>query len=336
MDKPTKHDDFDENRLLRTVSADETDLRLDRWFRRHFSTLSHGELQKWLRKGQIRVDGKRADSALRLQEGQTIRLPMPLLRDPRFQFAPPLRVAGGISEERLKAMVIFEDDDVIVLNKPAGLAVQGGTGLKENLDDSLMVFSMDGTTRPKLVHRLDRDTSGVLLIARNDFAAAKLAKAFRNHDTQKIYFALTCGVPPEAEGEIVAPLVKCGQVMAIADEGEPEAKKARTRYRAIETVGKKAAFMMLWPLTGRTHQLRVHMAYLGMPIYGDPLYSKEEENDLPEEDLGCGLHLHARRLIVPHPRGGMIDVVAPLGEAMLKTWRWFGFDENTDLLFEQE
>ena len=326
---------LDKNDLFRVVGPDEGDLRLDRWFKRHFSVLTHGQLQKWLRKGQIRVDGKRVDSSYRVQSGQQIKVPSALIRAPQFAQEAPRTGRPVRNIEALRKMILFEDDDLLVLNKPAGLAVQGGTGLKENLDDSLMVFSCDGTMRPKLVHRLDKDTSGVLLIARNDFSAAKLAKSFRQHTSQKIYWALTCGVPEQNEGDITAPLVKHGQLMAVAEVGEEGQKKAATLYRLADQAGKKASFLVLWPLTGRTHQLRVHLAHRGIPIYGDPLYN-HEESDLPADELGKGLHLHARRIIVPHPRGGTIDVTAPLGGEMKKTWKWFGFDENTDLSFDDE
>ena len=328
----------------RLVAPDEADVRLDRWFKRHFPAISHGQLQKWLRKGEIRVDGKRAESSQRLVAGQSLRLPPQLLHEnaltkpPSSEGKRPMRNA-----EKLKAMVLFQDDDVVVLNKPAGLAVQGGTGLKENLDDSLMIFSVDGKTRPKLVHRLDRDTSGVLLIARNDLAATRLAASFRARTTQKIYWAATMGVPKPAQGRIDAPLIKRGQIMHVVDEeGEddtnPDIKSASTLYKVVESVPKKMAFVALWPLTGRTHQLRVHLAYMGTPIFGDPLYGPKEGDetgpDLSTLDIGSGLHLHARRLIIPHPRRGMIDVTAPLGPHMKKTWRCLSFAEKAQVDFD--
>ena len=325
----------------RFVSEDEAGIRLDRWFKRHFPAITHGQLQKWLRTGQIRVNGKRAESSSRLEAGQSLRLPPQLGHDmaltkPAHEPKKPMRNA-----EKLKSLVLYEDDDVIALNKPAGLAVQGGTGLKENLDDSLMIFSRDGQTRPKLVHRLDRDTSGVLLIARNDYAAMKLSDAFRSHTTKKIYWAATIGVPVPDEGEIQAALIKKGQTMHIADKEESRsrlAKKASTLYKVIESVPKKIAFVALWPLTGRTHQLRVHLAHLGTPVWGDPLYKKEGEDEMQDAlsdiDMGSGLHLHARQIIIPHPRKGMLNITAPLGPHMHKTWRCFGFSEKAKTSFE--
>lgn len=326
------------NDVLRTVSGDEDGLRIDRWFKRHFAGLTHGQLQKWLRKGLVRLDGKRVDSSDRVAAGQILRLPPFLVTGEGFD-APLTKGAGRPVRDpaKLKAMILYEDDDVIALNKPAGLAVQGGTGLKENLDDSLMALSLDGVTRPKLVHRLDRETSGVLLIARNDFAAAKLAASFRHRETQKIYWALTIGVPKPHRGLIDAPLIKGGHKMRVADrdDEQDEVKSAQTLYQVVENARKMAAFVALWPLTGRTHQLRVHLAHLNTPIYGDPLYmTAEQEALLPVPDLGKGLHLHARRLIIPHPRRGIIDVTAPLGPTMRQSWKWFGFDEKADVDFD--
>ena len=328
----------------RVVLDDEADIRLDRWFKRHYPTLTHGELQKALRSGQIRLDGKKTEAAERLQAGQSLRLP-PWLKD---KTATAAKADGGKkpirNPEKLKGMVLFEDKDVIALNKPAGLAVQGGTGLKENLDDSLMVFSPDGQSRPKLVHRLDRDTSGVLLIARTPLAATRLTASFRERSTQKIYWAITCGVPERSAGRIDAPLIKKGQLMHVADEDElEEAQSAATLFKVIEAVGKQMAFVALWPLTGRTHQLRVHLAHRGTPIWGDPLYGitstedggdKENMEALSSLGLGSGLHLHARRLIIPHPRKGTIDVTAPLGPQMRQTWRSLGFSEKTTVSFD--
>lgn len=322
---------------LRAVLEDETGLRLDRWFKRHYPGLGHGQLQKWLRTGQIRVDGKRVDSSDRLEAGQEVRLPPQLSED--TSFAKPLGSAGRPmrNADKLKDLILYEDDDVVAINKPAGLAVQGGTGLKENLDDSLMALSKDGKTRPKLVHRLDRETSGVLLIARNDFAAMKLAASFRSRTTQKIYWAAVIGVPKIERGKIDAPLIKRGQIMKVADadeEEDDEVKSALSLYTVVERGGRKIAFVALWPLTGRTHQLRVHMQHNGHPIVGDKLYGGQEASDLPLAEMGKGLHLHARRLIIPHPRRGVIDVTAPLGPHMKKTWKHFGFDEKADVTFD--
>ena len=308
----------------RTVSEDEADIRLDRWFKRHFPALSHGQLQKLLRTGQVRVDGKRTEASSRLSAGQSIRVP------PQVDAPPKARIEKQSAQigNKLKKLILYEDDDVIAIDKPAGLAVQGGTGLKENLDDMLRHLSHQKHGKPKLVHRLDRDTSGVLLLARNAYAATKLTESFRHRDTQKIYWGLTIGVPKPEQGRIDAPLLKQGEIMVVDEEDDEEAKSAITVYQVVESAAKLAAFVAMWPITGRTHQLRVHMAYIGTPLLGDRLYAGEKTSALPVDELGKGLHLHARQLIIPHPRRGMIDVVAPLGPDMRKTWKWFGFDEN--------
>ena len=305
------------------VTEDEAGIRLDRWFKRHFPGLSHGQLQKMLRTGQVRVAGKRADSATRLEAGQAIRVP------PQAAATPVKEIEKKSARvvAKLKKMIIYEDEDVIALNKPAGLAVQGGTGLKENLDDMLAGLASE-QGKPKLVHRLDRDTSGVLLVARNAFAAAKLTEAFRDRETQKIYWALTMGVPKPGKGRIDVPLYKDIEIMRVAERERDDAKDAVTVYETVESVAGQAAFVALWPVTGRTHQLRVHLAHIGMPILGDRLYGTGRATNLPLDELGQGLHLHARRLIIPHPRRGLIDVTAPLGPAMRKSWKWFNFDTD--------
>ncbi|MGE3623186.1 MAG: RluA family pseudouridine synthase [Bdellovibrionales bacterium] len=317
--------------MLKTqnVTSDESGIRLDRWFRRHFPGVSHGQLQKLLRTGQVRVDGKRAEANTRLEEGQNIRVP------PQATNAPPKEALAKRSArvtQELKKLILFEDDDVIAINKPPGLAVQGGTGLKENLDDMLGNLAGQGKSKPKLVHRLDRDTTGVLLLARNALAATRLTEAFRQRTTQKIYWAVTAGVPKPAKGKITAPLIKHGEIMKVAEDEaeEEEAKSATTIYQIVESAKKLAAFVALWPVTGRTHQLRVHMTYVGTPIIGDRLYGDEKATALPVDEIGKGLHLHARRLVLPHPRRGTLDVVAPLPPEMRKTWGWFGFDPQAD------
>ena len=311
------------------VAEDEAGLRLDRWFRRHFASLTHGQLQKLLRTGQVRVNGKRAEANHRLEAGQEIRVPPQAVHAVPKERAPekPSRDARD-----LKKLIIYEDDDVIVLNKPPGLAVQGGTGLTENIDDMLEALAR-GKKKPKLVHRLDRDTGGVLLVARTTSAAAKLSESFRNRATRKIYWAVTIGVPEHVAGKIDLPLVKRDELMVPAGKKDEEAKSALTFFQTVEKAGQQAAFVALWPMTGRTHQLRAHMQAIGTPLLGDRLYGGSEAPGLPRDELGSGLHLHARRLIIPHPRQGMIDVTAPLNPEMRKTWRWFGFDENAEADF---
>jgi 23S rRNA pseudouridine955/2504/2580 synthase len=311
-----------------TITEDENGLRLDRWFRRHFPGLTHGRLEKVLRKGEVRVDGKRAKSNARLETGQAVRVP-PL---PDDTLVAPVKGEGKIEptdKERkaLKDSVLYEDEDVLVINKPAGLAVQGGTGMSRHLDGFLQAIYGE-KQRPKLVHRLDKDTSGVLVLARNDFAAAKLSESFRERTTRKYYWALTSGVPKPKQGKIHLPLAKGRDERVVIDE--KEGKSAITLYQVIESA-MKTAFVALWPLTGRTHQLRVHMQAIETPILGDELYSFEGSEFGGEISIKR-LALHARRLIIPHPRPKkgrkVIDVTAPLPKDRAASWKFFEFPQD--------
>ncbi|HYE48224.1 MAG TPA: RluA family pseudouridine synthase [Azospirillaceae bacterium] len=318
----------------RTVAPDEADMRLDRWFKRHFPLLSHIQLEKLLRTGQVRVDGGRVKAAERLAAGQVVRVP-PLPDQPPLNPAAAKPKPSGPSEKEareLRALVLHRDADVIVLNKPAGLAVQGGTGQGgKHLDAMLDALTFDGKERPKLVHRLDKDTSGCLVLARNSFAATRLTAAFRGRDARKYYWAVTVGVPKPHQGKIDAPIGKeagtRGERMAV---DEDEGVKAVTLYQVVEQVHKKAAFVAMWPLTGRTHQLRVHMNLIGTPILGDGKYAGQDAFLAGGAELPRQLHLHARRIVIPHPRGGTVDVSAPLPRHMAQTWSYFGFSPNDD------
>lgn len=315
----------------RTVSADEADIRLDRWFKRHYPDLGHGHLQKLLRTGQVRVDGKRADAATRLEAGQAIRVP-PLNVPAEAVGAPRPKPQPVITDKEaaaLQARVLFKDDDVLAIDKPAGLAVQGGTGTSKHLDAMLDALRFGSAERPRLVHRLDKDTSGVLLLARTAFAASRLAETFRGRDARKIYWAATVGVPKPYQGKIDLALAKEGGAHGerVATD-EDDGKRALTFFSVLENAGREAAFVALWPRTGRTHQLRVHMAAIGTPILGDGKYGGQSAF-LPGAEVPKKLHLHARRLIIPHPRGGKpIDVTAPLPEHMQATWKYLGFSAN--------
>ncbi|MEJ0063498.1 MAG: RluA family pseudouridine synthase [Alphaproteobacteria bacterium] len=311
------------------ITPDEAEIRLDRWFKRHYPHATHGQVEKLLRTGQVRVDGKRAKANARLAPGQKIRVP-PMLAGGEDKAASAARTDASTLKQ-LKQWVLFEDADVLILNKPPGLAVQGGTGQKRHLDAMLDAWRDKDGNRPKLVHRLDRDTSGILVLGKTAFAAAKLAASFRARDTRKIYWAVTIGTPRPIKGRIDLALKKQGEKMISAEDGDAEAKDAATLYAIIDHAGKQAALVALWPLTGRTHQLRVHMQAIGTPILGDPVYLPAERTDgsaamnLPEGELYDGLHLHARRLMMPHPRGGMIDAIAPVPPVMKKSFRWFNF-----------
>lgn len=322
-----------------TVSTEDDDIRLDRWFKRHYPELSYGRLEKLLRKGQVRLDGKRAKSKDRIVAGQVVRV-------------PPFGDDGGIrpiekkeeallSEheiEEVRSWVLYRDEDVIVINKPAGLPTQGGTGVKRHLDGLLHALKFDKKEKPKLCHRLDKDTSGVLLLARSANVAAQMTKAFKTKAARKLYWALTVKVPSPKDGKVFQPIAKHrgynGERMVIdADEGQD----ARSLYRTIESTGNVAAWVALEPRTGRTHQLRVHCAYLKTPIQGDGKYGGQEAY-LTGDGVSKKMHLHARRLQIPSPDGiGVIDVTAPMPDHMVKSWDFFGFDvdqEDADELFD--
>jgi len=318
---------------LKTVAEDEAEMRLDRWFKRHFPLLTHVALQKLLRTGQVRVDGKRAEANTRIAAGQQVRIPP--LPDFTAEVAPMDRTGKPkpvFSEKEAKALrdrVLYRDDDVIVLDKPAGLAVQGGTGQNKHLDAMLDLLTYGSDERPRLVHRLDKDTSGCLVLARSAGAAAKLAESFRSRDARKIYWAITVGVPEPHQGRIDLPVAKeaaaGGERMTVDEE---EGLRAQTYYTVLEHAHRRAAFVALWPRTGRTHQLRVHMNAIGTPILGDGKYAGQGAFLEGGATVKRQLHLHARRIIMPHPRGGTIDVTAPLPDHMRPAWDYFGFPAN--------
>lgn len=313
----------------RNVKADEADQRLDRWFKRHFPDLKHGRLEKLLRTGQIRVDGKRAQASHRLEPGQVIRIP-PI--DPTGAAPAPAgpRPVSAADAEKLRKSVLHMDEMVIVIDKPSGLAVQGGTGTSKHLDGMLDALKFDAEERPRLVHRLDRDTSGVLVLARTGRAAALLADAFRQKTTRKIYWAIVAGRPKIAQGRIDAALAKRlgrqGERVMAVDQDDEDARRAVTLYTTVDTAGPKASWLALWPVTGRTHQLRAHCALIETPILGDGKYGEFGQSF--GEGAAKRLHLHARSIEVPHPMGGALKVTAPLSKELRQTWQLLGFDPD--------
>ncbi|HEX4848814.1 MAG TPA: RluA family pseudouridine synthase [Novosphingobium sp.] len=307
-----------------TVAADDDGVRLDRWFKRHLPQVGFATVSRWARTGQIRVDGKRADVADRLSAGQVVRVP-PGGDSPDKQ----TRARKPLTEEQIalaEGMVISKDRAAIVLNKPPGLATQGGSGTFQHVDGLLDAYADDGP-RPRLVHRLDKDTSGVLLIARTPGSAAYFSKRFSGRSARKIYWALVIGVPDIDDGVIELPLAKQpgtgGEKMMVDKSGEGQS--ARSRYRVIDRAGNRAAWVELQPLTGRTHQLRVHMAAIGHPIVGDGKYGGPDA--FLSGSISRKMHLHARRLIIDHPDGDMIDVRADLPEHFAASLEQLGFDE---------
>ena len=310
-----------------TIGVDENGMRVDRFLQVQFPTLSFARIQRVIRKGEVRVNGKRVDAGSRLEAGQNVRIP-PL----RLEASPAAALGdadGDNTRHLLKSITLYEDDDVLVLNKPLGLAVQGGSGTTRHIDGMLEVLRDAQGQRPRLVHRLDKDTAGCLLVAKTRMAAAALAKSFRSRSARKIYWALVAGVPKPHQGRISTFLAKEQRdedsVMRIARHGEEGASHAVTYYAVVETAGPALAWLSLKPMTGRTHQLRAHMTHIGHPIVGDSKYFARENWQLPG-GMQNRLHLLARRIAVPHPRGGVIDVTAPLPQHMQQSWNLLGLD----------
>ena len=312
---------------LQKVAADEADTRLDRWLKRHVPALTQGAVQKMLRTGQIRVDGKRAEANTRLLAGQEVRIP-PVAENPARLRPPTPKPVDEREVRALEKLVIYRDAEVLVLDKPHGLPVQGGPGIARHLDGLLDALRFEAEDRPRLVHRLDRDTSGVLVLARTVGAAAKLAAAFRGRDVEKTYWAVVLGEPSPPAGRIDMPLVRQGgprgERTAPAEPGDAGATRATTQFRTLDAVRRKVAWLELQPYTGRTHQLRVHCAEaLGCPILGDGKYGGQAAH---LEGLPGQLHLHARGLRLPHPAGGWLEVEAPLPPHMKETFAFYGFE----------
>ena len=311
------------------VTADEAGMRVDRFLEARFPGLSFSHIQRIIRKGELRVNGKRAQPKQRLEAGQAVRIPPLRLDEPKPR--APGSEADVKTRDFLKSITLHEDADVLVLNKPMGLAVQGGSGTTRHLDGMLDVLRDAQGQRPRLVHRLDKDTAGCLLVAKTRFAASALAKTFRSRSARKIYWALVAGVPKPRQGRISTFLAKeereDDSFMRIARHGEEGASHAVTYYAVVDTAARQLAWLSLKPVTGRTHQLRAHMAHIGHPIVGDPKYFAKENWELPG-GMQNRMHLLARRIVVPHPRGGTIDITAPLPPHMQQSWSLIGFDAN--------
>jgi 23S rRNA pseudouridine955/2504/2580 synthase len=306
------------------VGEAEDGVRLDRFFKRRWPHLNHIQLAKLIRSGQVRVDGGRAKADTRLAAGSQIRVP-PLPDAPEPGDRPDL---SERDVAYVKSLVLYEDEEVLALNKPAGLAVQGGTKTTKHVDRLLSAWG-EGMDRPRLTHRLDRDTSGVLVLGKSPAAAARLSGAFAKRRAEKIYWAVVSGEPKPAQGTIEMPLVKSGvgdrELVRPADPKEFGAEPAETDYLTVSRAGHRATWLALRPLTGRTHQLRAHMKAIGHPILGDPKYGDDASAALSG---GLKLQLHARRLSLPHPSSGQLILEAPISPELREGFERFGFDEH--------
>lgn len=318
-----------------TVQHDDDDVRLDRWFKRNLPEVGFATVSRWARTGQIRVDGKRADVDTRLLKGQVLRVPPGGALPPGPKGQRERKPLTDTQIQLAESMVLEKDRAAIILNKPPGLATQGGSGTYEHVDGLLDAFVGETDARPRLVHRLDKDTSGVLLIARSANSAAFFSKRFSGRTARKIYWALIVGIPDIKDGMIELPLSKQpgtgGEKMMVDESGEGQS--ARTRYRVISRAGNSAAWVELQPLTGRTHQLRVHMAAIGHPIVGDGKYGGQ--GAFLTGSISRKMHLHARRLRIEHPEGDLIDVTAPLPDHFAASMAQLGFhEEDGDLAID--
>ena len=319
------------------VKDDDDGQRIDRWIKKYVPDMPYVLAQKLMRKGQIRADGKRVKPDTRIAAGQEIKIPPFESNSPQKAQQYKKKITDE-DKAFMRSLVIYEDEDVIALNKPCDLAVQGGTKTKRHIDGMLEVFKNKEGVVPRLVHRLDKDTSGILLLARSAKAARELGFSFKKKEVRKIYWAVVSPTPEAYEGTIKAPIVKSGGDFEKMEVNEEEGKYAVTEYAVIENAGRAAAFVAFWPRTGRTHQIRVHAAQiLASSILGDRKYKamKDEESklidaDLAGMDLAKRLHLHAHRLILPHPvkRGKVLDIKAPLSPDLVKSWKNLGFNHK--------
>ncbi len=334
-----------------TVAEADSDQRVDRWLRRQFPHLAQSRIEKMCRKGDLRVNGGRVKSSTRVMAGDEVKVP-PLPEPGQVSSGPKLDISPS-DAKMIRAAVMYKDDDLIVLNKPAGLAVQGGSKTTRHVDGLSEALKFELDEKPRLVHRLDKDTSGVLVLARNRIAAKGLTATFKHRDTRKIYWAAVAGVPSPRMGMIKYGLVKArghgaggeGEKMYCVHPRDVEetegAKRAHTDYAVLQTLGKRAAWVALIPVTGRTHQLRAHMAEMGHPIVGDGKYGGSSQVNEGEGwgaklggDISNKLHLHARTLKIEHPTSkALMHFTAPLPEHMLQTWdyvHWDGLDVMDD------
>ena len=329
-----------------TVMADEDGQRFDRFLRRRYPHVSQGRIEKMCRKGELRLDGSRVKSATRVETGQSVRVP-PLPEPDQITAQPKSRVTDA-DAKMIQSCVLYRDDHIIALNKPPGLPSQGGSKQTRHVDLLAEALTFGFDDKPRLVHRLDKDTSGVLLLARNRLTANALSDAFRARETRKIYWAAVAGVPHPRMGTIKYGLVKAAGHGAWGEaekmlcihprdvEKTEGAKRATTDYAVLTTLAQRGAWVALVPVTGRTHQLRAHMAEMGHPIIGDGKYGGSGQENLGDGwgaqlggEISRKLHLHARSISLTHPvTGAQLTITAPLPEHMEKTWKTFEWHAN--------
>lgn len=308
-----------------TVDEKDDNIRVDRWFARHYPDLKNGMLQRLIRGKNIRVNGAKTSTDMRLKAGDILRVP-PL--DVSQKNNLPRRLSKA-DIDFMRSLVIYKDADVIVLNKPAGIAVQGGSGQVRHIDGLLDALRFEKDEKPRLVHRLDKDTSGILLLGRSANAAAKLADAFASREAKKVYWALVYGKPKLLSGKIDAPLAKMsgekgGEQMRVDFEN---GQRAQTLYHVMDSLARKTSWLEMMPLTGRTHQLRVHCLALNTPIVGDGKYMDKQRESMGLKDEHK-LHLHARAIKIPHPKKGVLELYAPIPPHMKASFEFLGFDEK--------
>jgi len=308
------------------VEEDFDGVRLDKWIQKHYENVTFGQVQKLLRTGQIRIDGKRAKGDARLAVGQEIRIP------PQMESIEPAeKKISKKDEEFIQSLILYQDEHIIALNKPAGIATQGGSKVTKHIDGMLDGLKFDYEERPHMVHRLDKETSGILMIARTQKAARLMGEMFRDKTIRKYYWALTIGVPDPMQGVVTTFIDKEDEdgYEKMATNKKEKGKKSVTYYSVMENAGRKLAWVAFWPRTGRKHQIRLHSLEMKTPLLGDYKYCMEQEILEGESELPKRLYLHARRIIMRHPiTQKKLDITAPLGDEMKKAWKFFGFPVN--------
>jgi 23S rRNA pseudouridine955/2504/2580 synthase len=315
------------------VEKDDHDCRLSTWIIRNNKLLSFNSVNTLCRKGLIRVNGLKTKASYRLVAGDTVRMPTPfsktLDKKPKLKFDPLL-------EKELIDSVIFKDEYLIAINKPEGLASQGGSYQGDrHIDAYKSIFQFDSNEAPRLIHRLDKDTSGVLLLARNAKAANIFTSLFRQKLVEKVYWALVEGVPRKKEGivesyigklDIWRPNFQKDLDREKRSWNKENTKKALSYYRVIKQVGSQYAWLQLKPATGRTHQLRIHCAKLGTMIVGDRKYRNSQSGNFKDSIDSEKLFLHAKSLTFMHPVSKKTTVIeAELPKHMSLAWKRFGW-----------